>query len=523
MSNQNGGEFGLFLGGTVCNASCSGCNVGIDHMKATGTKPEVYTKPILLNQIEQTFAIAAKRKFSGVKLKYAGGEGLYMARQVAAIQDDISGFARNYDIEYSQQFLTNGGLIHAYLPVLKSIADNHQGRSLEINTSIWGLDDNQIRRGSPHLTWPRVQSGLKELEQAGLPWTLHYVMDSDCGDTFLKFMQNSLDPSLPDFFGQDWKSNPFRISVGIMRHDTPYSSEQASNSWDAIKPVVNWMNKAINSGLDIPAPYSFFDYLMHPVQCSDGVSRVFPTDRTCGTGINFAAATPSGFERCHELLFDNSMLKSNIEDTLLPTTEVDPFSTDRIMGDLTKPIATAIARAFGGGGCPNDDWVYDPDGGATEFGPLQYEVYAPTTLALTLMGVMLGREQNLAPVGKYLLEIGEFVAYKDINNNLHQPNSLETIQLARKLYPDFFGVLTDIQPMLIHHDDTRIGEYMERLAQTHGVQLEQLQKSLGLCCNVWTYTIDTLNQELGGKIYRDISIAHEFNNWVAKVGEICAH
>jgi sulfatase maturation enzyme AslB (radical SAM superfamily) len=516
----NGGEFGLFLGPTICNANCTGCNVGIDHVKATGERPEVYTLPILLNQIEQTFAVAAERGLSKVKLKYAGGEGLYMSRQVAAIQPDLADLSRHYDVLYSQQFLTNGGLIHAYLPILKYIADNHQGESLEINTSIWGIEDNQIRRGSPSLTWPRIQSGLKELEQAGLSWTLHYVMNTDCGNTLLNFVRNSLDPSQPAFFGQDWKKDPLRISVGIMRHETPYTTEQATSTWDAISSVINWLDEATRSGINLASPYRFFDYLLPYVHGDDGIGRVLPTVRTCGTGINFAAAIPSGFARCHELLSDKTKLKTHITDTLLPTSEPDPFSTKLIAGNPDKPIATAIAQAFSGGGCPNDDWVHNPNGKHAEFGPLQYEVYVPTTLALTLLGVLQGKEQALSPVGDYLLQIGEYLAYHDPTSGHSENISQEMLFLSRKLYYEFFSIITDLQPSIADHLDVKVTEQLNLLADNHHVTTDNFKQALAFCCKTWLYTIDKLNKELDNKLYQDITITQEFNELISQVQEI---
>lgn len=503
-----GAEFGLFFGGTVCNANCRGCNVGIDAMKASGLKPMMYDKPTFLAQIDQTFAIASKRGFDAVRLKYAGGEGLYMSRLAADSQTDLADMSQKHGIDYSQQFLSNGGLIHAYLPVLEHITDIHKGSRLEINTSIWGLEDNHVRRGTKQVEWPRVLSGLRDLEQAGLSWTLHYVMDTDCGDTLQRVTKNSLDTTNLGYFGKDWKQDPFRLSIGVMRHATPYTEEEATRSWNSIHPVFTWMRDAFIHGIDLPNPFGFFDYLMHPVFDQDGIARVVPTDRTCGTGINFAAATPAGFTRCHELLNSGAELANKIEDTLLPVHEQDPFSTNTIDFDENKPVAAALSRAFGGGGCPNDDWVYS-EGYDTSFGPLQYEVYAPTTLALTLNGLLYGHDQTLAPVGKYILEVGDSLAWNDPHHGIIGDLDPAIVRQSRAMYPKFFERLVAVQPLLFEDNydaiKIKLGDDKEAFAQ---------------CCRVWLYTIDSLDKELGGKVYKDIVLANDFRRWITQLHDL---
>lgn len=524
LKESRSGDFGLFFGGTVCNANCPGCNVGIDVMKSEKRKPEIYTKEIFLNQIEQTFRTASERNFASVKLKYAGGEGLYMARVAASAQDEISKLARDTDLSYSQQFLTNGGLTHAYLPILKHISETHQGKSLEINTSIWGLNDNAERRRSRQLTLPHIQNGLKLLEENNLPWTLHYVMDHDSGDTLLNFIKRSLDPNDQNFLGQDWRSKPLRISLGIMRHPNPYTEKEASNTWNSIVPVFSWMRLACLNGIKIPSPYSFFDYLMRPAHDSQGNYFVVPTDRTCGTGINFAAATPSGFERCHELL--GGSLKKDIKSTLISIDQInlsDPFSTLNVSGDVDKPVATALTRAFGGGGCPNDDWLYPQNNASASFGPLQYRVYAPTTLALTYNGLIFGRQKELSPVGKYILEAGDHLAWDDLKFSEFQTYMRDPVILknARANYINFFSTLSQLQPPLVSHQDQVFVDKVSSLARDNNLSVREYAQAVAACCTVWNYVIDRLDAELAGQIYQDIELASDFRSWITNLSNAC--
>ena len=168
----------------ACNLSCAYCYV------ARGS--EVMAPETGRLAVESVFRSAVSHRFSGVKLKYAGGEPILQFPRVADLHRQAQALAERYDLALSGVILSNG------IGITSSMAQVMLALDLQVAISLDGLEEFHNRQrpmssgqGSfeavchsidlllDHGLVPDIPVTVSGRNFAGLPLLVQWLLDRD--------------------------------------------------------------------------------------------------------------------------------------------------------------------------------------------------------------------------------------------------------------------------------------------------------------------------------------------------------
>jgi sulfatase maturation enzyme AslB (radical SAM superfamily) len=336
----------------ACNFNCPGCAVGVDRYERGLTKSLSYD--LLLELLVKIFKSAREKNIGEINIKWSGGEPMMPLpfSIIVKTQPKILEFQKHFNIKIRQRILTNGSYLNE--DTLRQLDKN----SFHFCISLWGLKNhNTLARNpkTPNGSFENIVKGICLLYSSGYSFNIHHVVTPANAVNLPDFITAMWDPSSDTFLAKDSSAEnfPIALSLNYLRPQTQKQSEMLSRSGysqmlEGTKKAFKVIKRIIDKGIHIQ-PLERLDYL--------SIYDLCPV--TCGSGFNYIAVGPRGFNSCHEGLFnmsENLDTKENIFDLVNRDYEKNRsflFGFYKTFPELDDKTSTFLAL-HGGSGCPRN-------------------------------------------------------------------------------------------------------------------------------------------------------------------------
>lgn len=187
----------------ACNLSCQYCYVN--------KNSEKMSEDVSRRAVEALVRSALKQDFTGIRIKYAGGEASLVWQNVLATHRYAEELARHYELTLSAYMITNGVL----LP--QRMIDAFREQKIGITISLDGVDayhdtqrpfasglgsfkyvDRTISRMLASDFVPHINVTVSQKNLAGIPALIAYILERDMPFTLSYYRENACSLHLPD-------------------------------------------------------------------------------------------------------------------------------------------------------------------------------------------------------------------------------------------------------------------------------------------------------------------------------------
>lgn len=340
--------------------TCPGCTVGTDFLKSKGITPVTMSKANVEESLTFLYSQAQLRGDNLVKVKYAGGEPTMAFDNILTAQPILATLSDKTGIGYTQRLLTNGSNLLEYAPQLSKMPN------MQVAVSLWGLGENNSKFRGLKLRGQQADDNFNHIVDGIRSYVcnnngslnIQHTIGPFNAEYFPDMVRAVWDPSSNNFIGNDWKKDPWTLSVSIWRPPgRVLNARESKKIWEGLERGLESVQELQGRGIEIPHLSTCFDYL----------SLQAPKLRVCGSGVSYASlstnqAGDSVVTRCHAInpSIDQGVgipLRTITPDFMFQDLSEIPQTAatlDKILSNPSGSIpSTMWAGIYGGAGCPD--------------------------------------------------------------------------------------------------------------------------------------------------------------------------
>jgi uncharacterized protein len=299
----------------ACNLDCPYCYVR--------KSSELMDESIGLNAVEKVFQTAENRKFTSVKLKYAGGESTLNFRLIRKLSEKAKVLAAEKNINLQQVILTNGTLIR------EDDAQWVVANGVRIMISLDGVGDvhDQLRsyksgKGSFQKISQTIDNIL--IPHGIIPMITITITKKNAKDA-ANGVKWALERNLP-------------VNLNFYRHKPDLTDDIAAEE----KDIIDGMMAAYKVYEEVMPTTPFINGLLDRAQMSEH-------SHTCGVGLSYLVITHKGFLAQCQMHLDKSV-SPILNNDLILSVKNGPIQNLNV--DHKEGCRSCTYRYRCAGGCP---------------------------------------------------------------------------------------------------------------------------------------------------------------------------